>query len=173
MLEKIVVCDCLLDISFNIFDEVLPHDPKRFYVIDQFKDIVSNGIFSSENGRFYIDLAACCVDFYDFSVNNIDIKDYDTVFMLNCVHTWHYYDNDSDSHLYGSLNDSDSVDSQDIENYFRQNNDFFENGYEQELGIEFNDDNDNDNNKNALKSLQRRKKLVCKIKKHDEIRFPL
>ena len=61
--------------------------------------------------------------------NNIDIKEYDTLFRLNCVHAYHY-DNDSDS--YGSLNDSDSADSQDTENYFRQNNDSSENEYLQE-----------------------------------------
>ena len=76
-------------------------------------------------------------------------------------------------HSYGSLNDSDSVDSQDIKNCFRQNNDSFENEYEQELGIEFNGVKDNDNDNNALNSLQQRKKLVRKIKKHGEIRFSL
>ena len=76
-------------------------------------------------------------------------------------------------HSYGSLNDSDSVDSQDIKNCFRQNNDSFENEYEQELGIEFNDVKDNDNDNNALNSLQQRKKLVRKTKKHGEIRFSL
>ena len=40
MLKKIVVCDCLLAISFRIFDEVPPHDGNRFHVIDQFNDIV-------------------------------------------------------------------------------------------------------------------------------------
>ena len=173
MLKKIVVCDCLLDISFRIFDEVPPHDGNRFHVIDQFNDIVWNAIFFSKNERFYIDLATYCVDFYDFLVNNNDIKDYDTLFGLNWVHKWHYYDNDSDSHSYGSLNDSDFVDSQDIKNCFRQNNDSFENEYEQELGIEFNDGKDNDNDNNALNSLQQRKKLVRKIKKHGEIRFSL
>ena len=67
MLKKIVVCDCLLDISFRIFDEVPPHDGNRFHVTDQFNDIVWNAIFFSKNERFYIDLAAYCVDFYDLS----------------------------------------------------------------------------------------------------------
>ena len=83
ILKKIVVCDCFLDISFCILDEVPPHDGNRFHVTDQFNDIVWNAIFFSKNERFYIDLVAYCVDFYDFLVNNNDIKDYDTLFKLN------------------------------------------------------------------------------------------
>lgn len=86
MLEKIVLCDWLLDILLHIFN-VSPCDANRSYVVDQFKNNMPSVIFSSNDEHSYINLAACCVDFYNFVVNNIDIKEYTTLFRLNCAHT--------------------------------------------------------------------------------------
>lgn len=107
-------------------------------------------IFSSKDERLYVDWIACCVDFYNFAVDNIDIKEYTTLFRLKCVFTQYIDDVDSDSHSYGlSYNDSglfsdSSVGSDVIESYFSQDSDSYENEYLQELDIDTNDNNNDD-----------------------------
>ena len=79
--------DCLLDISFHIFNNVPSRDINRSYVIDQLQSVMPIIIFSSKDERLYVDWIACCVDFYNFAVDNIDIKEYTTLFRLKCVFT--------------------------------------------------------------------------------------
>ena len=73
---------------------------------------------------------------------------------------------DCDSHSYGlSYNDSglfsdSSVGFDFIENYFRQDNDSYENEYLQELGIDTNDNNNND-----VELVQRKQKRIYKPKR--------
>ena len=60
------IIEFCLEVLVRLLLSGLVHVANRFYVIDQFKDIVPNVIFSPENERVYTDLAACCVNFYDF-----------------------------------------------------------------------------------------------------------